>query len=92
MKRVYFDSNVFNKLRRNELPEYKKLNELIARYKNNFSFFFSCAHIRDKEKDESSIKFQDFIFMESLTSDNYITYDAEEKRPYHYLATPKMAY
>ena len=48
MARVYFDSKCFRNLRNETQPKYGILREAIEKYKNNFSFFFSHAHIRDK--------------------------------------------
>ena len=92
MKRIYFDSNVFSNLRRNERPEYIELNKLLNQYQHNLSFFFSDAHIRDKKKDTTNKKYQDFDFMESFTQDNYLSYDSENKHPNFYLATPRMVF
>jgi len=74
MTRIYFDSNVYSNLRRNEKQEYQLLNHLINRYRHSLTFFFSDAHVRDKKRDTSSIKYQDFDFIESLTKDNYLSY------------------
>lgn len=92
MTRIYFDSNVFSKLRQNDLPQYNELNRLLELYKSNLSFFFSQAHVRDKKKDSSPIKYDDFRFMESFTTDNYLSYHALDKNTTFYLATPLMAF
>ncbi len=88
MARIYFDSNVFSNLRKGEEPKYLLMKEAIEKYKNNLMFFFSHAHIRDKRKDRTDIKYHDFKYMESLVGDNYISYHALEKRTSFYLATP----
>ncbi|WP_127132493.1 hypothetical protein [Pseudoflavitalea rhizosphaerae] len=92
MSRIYFDSNVYSKLRNNQTNQYKLLNKLLNQYKDNLSFFFSIAHIRDKKRDISEHKFADFKFIESFTKDNYIAYHPLEKRTTFYLATPKMVF
>lgn len=92
MSRIYFDSNVFSNLRINNDPKYQQLNLLLSEYKKNLSIFFSHAHIRDKLKDSSEYKFLDFSFMETLTGDNYISYDGSKNISNFYLATPLMAY
>lgn len=92
MPRIYFDTNVFSNLRVNAKPKYQLLNKLIEERKGRLSLYFSIAHIRDKRKDQSGYKFLDFDFMETLTGDNYLSYDPIEKRTGLYLATPKMVY
>jgi hypothetical protein len=92
MSRIYFDSNVYSKLRNNQTEQYKLLNKLLDEYKDNLTFFFSIAHIRDKKNDISEHKFADFKFIESFTNDNYVAYHPIEKRTTFYLATPKMVF
>jgi hypothetical protein len=92
MSRIYLDSNVFSNLRANVLPQYQQLNKLLAEFRENCSFFFSHAHIRDKKKDLTDHKFSDFSFMEKFTQDNYLSYHAREKNTSQYLATPLMVF
>ncbi|WP_157750617.1 hypothetical protein [Mucilaginibacter gotjawali] len=68
------------------------MNQLLEVYKDRLSFFFSYAHIRDKRKDLTDIKFEDFNFMETLVHDNYLAYHPLEKYTSFYLATPLMVY
>lgn len=92
MSRIYIDTNVFSNLRANSQPKFQSFNRLLTERKDNLSFFFSSAHIRDKRKDLSDIKFQDFDFMESFVQDNYLAYDLTRKQTYFFLATPKMVF
>ena len=92
MTRIYFDSNVFANLKKDSEEKYQKINQLINIYRRNLSFFFSHAHIRDKKKDTTDFKFDDFDFIESLTGNNYISYHGVNKKTSFYLATPKMVY
>lgn len=92
MPRIYFDTNVFSNLRNNKEEKFRQLNQLLEVYKDRLSFFFSYAHIRDKRKDLTNIKFEDFSFMETLVHDNYLAYHPLEKYTSFYLATPLMVY
>ncbi len=92
MPRIYLDSNVFSNLKSNKTSTFQALNKCIELYTNNLSFFFSHAHIRDKKKDTTDFKFEDFAFMEKIVGDNYICYHGLKKNTSFYLATPKMVY
>jgi len=92
MARIYFDSNVFSNLRNEIEPKYIALKEAIEKWKENFSFFFSHAHIRDKINDSSNFKFEDFEYMKTLVGNNYLSYHALEKRTSSYLATPSEVF
>ncbi|NJI73215.1 hypothetical protein HCX49_08355 [Sphingobacterium kitahiroshimense] len=92
MARIYFDTNVFSNLRRNEVDAFQALKNRITELDHSLSFFFSVAHIRDKEKDKSDFKFDDFKFMESITKNNYLAYDPINKITNYYLATPQEVF
>jgi len=92
MPRIYFDTNVFSKLKNATEEKFIQLNKLLAESKKNLTFYFSHAHIMDKLKDQTVNKFADFDFMESFTTDNYLSYDPISKRTHQYLATPLMVY
>jgi hypothetical protein len=92
MSRIYLDSNVYSKLRNNQSEQYQTLNKFLDQYKENLSFFFSIAHIRDKKNDVSDLKFADFAFIESFTEDNYLAYHPTEKGSSFYLATPQTVF
>ncbi|WP_124582887.1 hypothetical protein [Pedobacter sp. KBW06] len=66
--------------------------KLIDEHKNRLSFYFSIAHIRDKRKDLSDMKYLDFEFMECYVGDNYIAYDPIIKKTSFYLASPRMVF
>lgn len=87
MARIYFDSNVFSKLRNNNLEKYKILNERL-KYRDNLVFVFSHAHLRDKMNDLTDYKYRDFEFMQEFVIDNYLSYHLLEKYTSFYLATP----
>jgi hypothetical protein len=92
MARIYFDTNVFSNLQKGQTSVFMEILRLIRLYKPNLSFFFSPAHIRDKRKDLTNHKFADFDFIESLTSDNYVSYHSLDKVDTFYLATPRMVF
>lgn len=92
MARIYLDSNVFSNLKVAKDESHRILAELLEKYKDSISLFFSHAHIRDKKKDASDHKFEDFIYMETLTKDNYLSYHAINQNTSFYLATPQMVF
>lgn len=92
MPRIYFDTNVYSNLRADKAEVYRDANQLLNLYQNRLSFYFSTAHIRDKRKDQTTYKFDDFAFMEKIVRDNYLAYDPIEKIPGFYLATPTMVF
>ena len=92
MARIYFDSNVFSNLRNGSQEKFVALREKIEKYKENFVFFFSHAHIRDKINDKTNFKFEDFEFMATLVGNNYLSYHALDKRTSFYLATPSEVF
>ncbi len=92
MARIYFDSNVFSGLKNATQTKYFDLKEAIAKYKDNFVFVFSHAHIRDKINDNTNFKFEDFEYMKTLVEDNYLSYHLLEKRTTFYLATPSQVF
>lgn len=92
MQRIYLDSNVFSNLKAGKTEHYQQLKSLLELYKQNLSFFFSQAHMRDKKSDKTDMKYADFVFMKTYVKDNYFAYDPIEKRPGYYLATPRMAF
>lgn len=93
MIRIYFDTNVFINLESNEAEIFKELNEALKLYKNNLTFFFSHAHIRDKKKatDEKK-KAAYFKFVETIVADNYIHQYSSTERSRIFLATPTMVF
>lgn len=91
MIRIYFDTNIFSNLESDSFATFHELNRLLLLYKHNLSFFFSPAHIRDKRKADDR-KLDYFRFMETIVSDNHISYHAIKKNTTHYLATPLMVY
>jgi len=92
MPRIYFDTNVFSNLKTDKEEPFIEINRLFKTYKNILSFYFSVAHIRDKKKDLTNYKFEDYEFMEKIVGDNYLAYHLLEKRTSFYLATPLMVY
>lgn len=92
MARIYLDSNVFSNLRNPKDDSHRLLKRLLENYHRNMSFHFSNAHIRDKKKDNSEFKFEDFKFMETLVQDNYLSYHPIKGHTSFYLATPQMAF
>ena len=92
MTRIYFDTNVFSNLKKNQHSLYQELNKLIEHYRDNVSYMFSHAHVRDKKNDETELKYDDLAFMESIVKNNYLCYHGEAKATSFYLATPTVAF
>ncbi len=92
MTRLYFDTNIFSYLKQPIEGDFSKLEEAIKLYRGNLSFVFSPAHIRDKRKDKTDKKMEDFHFMESFVMDNYLSYHGIEGKTTFYLATPKTVF
>lgn len=92
MARIYFDSNVFSKLRNKTDEKYQALNEMLIQYKKNLVFVFSHAHLRDKVNDLTDYKYLDFEFMQEFVNDNYLSYHLLEKQTSFYLATPLQVF
>ncbi|MCQ6960398.1 hypothetical protein [Mucilaginibacter aquariorum] len=92
MPRVYFDTNIYSKLKSAQEPDFQEAARILEIYQKRLSFYFSVAHIRDKRKDFTLHKFADFGFMEKIVGDNYLAYDPLENRPDVYLATPAVVF
>ena len=100
MIRIYCDTNVFSNLetyRKGELDDPKKietyasLKMLMDNNKSSWSYFFSHAHIRDKEKADER-KFAYFDFIESYVGSNCIHYFEDSQRPLFFNQPPKAIY
>lgn len=92
MPRIYFDTNIYSNLKGSLDTKYRELNRLLLEYQPVLSIYFSYALIRDKRKDLTDRKFEDFKYIETWTGNNYIAYDPLEKRTSFYLATPTMVF
>ncbi len=92
MPRIYLDTNIYSYLKGSADSKYRELNRLLLEYQPVLSIYFSYALIRDKRKDLTDKKFEDFEYIESWTGDNYIAYHPLEKRTSFYLATPIMVF
>ncbi len=92
MARIYLDSNVLSNLRKGEKEKYKLIQRILDRNKDYFVFYFSHAHIYDKRKDFSEIKYLDFEFIENLAGDKYISYDLSTTKAEVFVAKPIEVY
>ncbi len=88
MQRIYFDKQIFSHLYNGKDDIYKNLLSELLKYKDDFLYCFSHAHMLDLKNDKTEIKFKELEFMETLVDDNYLSYHAIEKRTSCYLATP----
>lgn len=92
MERIYFDKQIFSYLFKGEKPEYKKfLTELLAN-KRNFIYCYSHGHLLDLKNDKTLTKYSELEFIERIVDDNYLLYNASEKRTSCYLAKPSEAF
>jgi hypothetical protein len=92
MERIYFDKQIFSHLFKGEEAIYQKfLAQLIAN-KQHFLYCYSYAHLLDLKNDKTDIKYEELEFIETLVGDNYLSYNATEKRTSCYLAKPLEAF
>lgn len=73
MSIVYFDSQIFRKLKE---KENQKLLNLIKSLKNKkFLYCYSDAHLYDLKNDKTEMYKEDLKFMQDIVDDNYIYFD-----------------
>lgn len=92
MERIYFDKQIFSHLFKGDKPVYQKLYNDLLKNKDNFIFCYSHGHLLDLNNDKSEIKFRELDFIETIVDDNYLSYNATEKRTSCYLAKPREAF
>jgi len=92
MERIYFDKQIFSFLFKNDAPVYQKLLSDLNLYKNSLLFFYSHAHLLDLKNDTTDTKYAELDFMETIVGDNYLSYNAVEKRTSCYLSKPHEAF
>lgn len=73
MKTVYFDSQIFRELKK---EENKYLLDKILKLKNDkLKYVYSDAHIYDLQNDKTDKKIEDLQFMSNIVENNYILFD-----------------
>jgi|GEM_PF-345886 len=92
MERIYFDKQIFSHLFNSDRQEYRDFLALLKANSDNFLYCYSQGHLQDLQNDKTNIKYDELAFMETLVGDNYLSYDATEKRTSCYLATPLEAF
>lgn len=73
MKTVYFDSQIFRELKK---EENKYLLDKILKLKNDkLKYVYSDAHIYDLQNDKTDKKIEDLQFMSNIVENNYMLFD-----------------
>ena len=73
MKTVYFDSQIFRELKK---EENKYLLDKILKLKNNkLKYVYFDAHIYDLQNDKTDKKIEDLKFMSRIVENNYMLFD-----------------
>ena len=90
MKRIYLDSNVFRKLKR-DISEDSLYSKLL-KSKDRLLFIYSHAHLLDLQQDKTNYKFDDLEFMENLVEDNYLSIPHKRQHADLQLVTPRVAF
>ena len=73
MKTVYFDSQIFRELKK---EENKSLLDKILKLKNNkLKYVYFDAHIYDLQNDKTDKKIEDLKFMSNIVENNYMLFD-----------------
>lgn len=73
MKTVYFDSQIFRELKK---EENKSLLDKILKLKNDkLEYVYFDAHIYDLQNDKTDKKIEDLKFMSNIVENNYMLFD-----------------
>ena len=73
METVYFDSQIFRELKK---EENKYLLDKILKLKNNkLKYVYFDAHIYDLQNDKTDKKIEDLKFMSRIVENNYMLFD-----------------
>ena len=73
METVYFDSQIFRELKK---EENKYLLDKILKLKNNkLKYVYFDAHIYDFKNDKTDKKIEDLKFMSRIVENNYMLFD-----------------
>jgi len=90
--RIYFDSNIFRKIRPASRQFDPKLFEAVETLRNALIFVFSDAHLSDLSKSDLTYREIDFNHMETYVGTNFFSFDHVYKKFNVYIATPCDAY
>ena len=90
--RIYFDSNIFRKIRKDSRVFELNLYETVERLRKAFVFIFSDAHLSDLSNSDPSYREKDLKHMEEYVGNNFFSFDHVHKKFHVYLATPQQAY
>lgn len=92
MERIYFDKQIFSYLFKCKEPAYQEFLESLYKNKHRFLYCYSHGHLLDLKNDLTGIKYEELNFIETLVNDNYLLYNAIEKKTSCYLAKPNEAF
>lgn len=76
MVTIYFDKQIFSHLFNARDEKFAILRKKILAHKKEFIFFYSNAHICDLQKDDTTIKYDEMEFMQSIVDGNHVMYEA----------------
>lgn len=75
--RVYLDNCVYQDLKK---EKYKELYNTIIENKGHNIYLYSKAHLYDLSRDKSDYKFEDLKFIETVTGNNSLSYNHNDKK------------
>lgn len=92
MERIYFDKQIFSYLFKGEKEVYQNFLNDLLQHKDRFLFCYSHGHLLDLKNDKTEMKYKELDFIESLVGDNYLSYNALDKRTSCDLLRPNEAF
>jgi len=90
--RIYFDSNIFRKIRKDSRQFDLGLHAVVEHLRSAFVFLFSDAHLSDLSGSQAGYREIDLLHMGEYVGQNYLSFDHVHKQLHIYLATPLQAY
>ena len=88
MQRIYIDSNTTNRMRTKDSPVYENLANTISANSHEFFTLYSSAHTDDLLNDITDEKFEDAKYIEQLTNNFMLEYNAVHKKLNLFIKSP----
>jgi hypothetical protein len=79
MVTIYLDKQVFSYLFKAKDKKYALLREKILSHRDEFIFFYSNGHLFDLQNDQTSIKYAEMEFMQSIVDGNRLIYEDSKR-------------
>ena len=89
MRRIYIDTNTFNRMQSKHSVKFVQLEEVLRNNSSSLFFPYSQAHIDDLSNDLTNNKVTDLEYIESFSSVFLMTHHYSEGLKYQ-LASPKV--